>query len=70
MSQIFANENCGKTDNIINLNKFFGKTCMAENSTKKSIQSNKTEANIIKKSEKIAQSEGNFSKTDKNDLLD
>lgn len=43
---------------------------MAENSTKKSIQSNKTEANIIKKSEKIAQSEGNFSKTDKNDLLD
>ena len=71
LSQIFANENCGKTDTIINLNKFFGKTCLIENSTKKSMETNnKTDANIIKKSEKLAQNEGNFSKTDKNDLLD
>lgn len=44
---------------------------MVENSTKKSIETNnKTDANIIKKSEKLAQNEGNFSKTDKSDLLD
>lgn len=71
LSQIFANENCGKTDNIINLNKFFGKTCLIESSTKKSMETNnKKDANITKKSEKFAQIEGNFSKTDKNDLLD
>lgn len=32
--------------------------------------SNKKDANIAKKSEKLAQNEGNFSKTDKSDLLD
>ncbi|GKH60606.1 hypothetical protein CE91St25_09420 [Campylobacter ureolyticus] len=71
LTQIFANENCEKTDDIVNLNELFGNTCSIENSNKKSIEiSNKTEANITKKSEKIAQNEGNFSKTDKNDLLD
>lgn len=70
LSQIFASQTCYKTDKVINLNKVFGKTCLVENSPKKSIQSNKTEANITKKSEKLAQNEGNFSKTDKNDLLD
>lgn len=70
LTQIFANENCDKTDDIVNLNELFGKTCLVENSAKKSIQNNKAEANTTKKSEKIAQNEGNFSKTDKNDLLD
>ncbi|MCZ6132461.1 hypothetical protein O6B42_01005 [Campylobacter ureolyticus] len=71
LTQIFANEKCDKTDDIVNLNELFGKTCSIENSNKKSIEiSNKKDANITKKSEKFAQIEGNFSKTDKNDLLD
>ena len=70
LTQIFANENCDKTDDIVNLNELFVKTCLVENSPKKSIQSNKTEANFTKESEKLAQNEGNFSKTDKSDLLD
>lgn len=71
LTQIFANEKCDKTDDIVNLNELFGKTCSIENSNKKSIEiSNKKDANITKKSEKLAQNEGNFSKTDKNDLLD
>lgn len=71
LTQIFANEKCDKTDDIVNLNELFGKTCSIENSNKKSMEiSNKKDANIIKKSEKLAQNEGNFSKTDKSDLLD
>ena len=71
LTQIFANENCDKTDDIVNLNELFGKTCSIENSNKKSMEiSNKKDANIAKKSEKLAQNEGNFSKTDKSDLLD
>ena len=70
LSQIFASQTCYKTDNAINLNKVFGKTCLVENSHKKSMESNKVDTNITKKSEKLAQNEGNFSKTDKNDLLD
>lgn len=70
LSQVFASQTCYKTDKVINLNKVFGKTCLVGNSTKKSMQSNKTKVNITKKSEKFAQNEGNFSKTDKNDLLD
>jgi len=71
LTQIFANEKCDKTDDIVNLNELFGKTCSIENSNKKSMEiSNKKDANIAKKSEKLAQNEGNFSKTDKSDLLD
>lgn len=71
LTQIFANEKCNKTDDIVNLNELFGKTCSIENSNKKSMEiSNKKDANIAKKSEKLAQNEGNFSKTDKSDLLD